>query len=104
MSDKYCCAEFEEQTKETHYGDGGFHKYSGEDTWSIWGCCGGGCSVLGDTRFCPFCEASIVGFLAPPWGGSPRRCGSIGQSDGQGANLEQIRRGLTYAMSVGLPL
>ena len=26
-----------------------------DGTWSVNGCCGGGCFVLNDIRFCPFC-------------------------------------------------
>jgi len=27
-------------------------------TWSVNGCCGGGCYVLTDVKFCPFCGAA----------------------------------------------
>ena len=30
-----------------------------DGTWSINGCCGGGCYVITEVRFCPFCGASV---------------------------------------------
>jgi len=28
---------------------------SEDGTWDVYGCCGGGCYVLTELRFCPFC-------------------------------------------------
>lgn len=31
-----------------------------DGTWSIMGCCGGGCAVVTDVRFCPYCGSKVV--------------------------------------------
>ena len=51
-----CCEEFARQTGERHVG------FEWADGWQVNGCCGGGCYVLQDIKFCPFCGAA----LAPP--------------------------------------
>ena len=30
-----------------------------DGSWSVNGCCGGGCYVLTDMKFCPFCGARL---------------------------------------------
>lgn len=30
-----------------------------DGTWNVNGCCGGGCYVLDDIKFCPFCGAKL---------------------------------------------
>ena len=51
---KYCCDKFEKHTG-TH--NVGFEKPDGK--WHLNGCCGGGCYVLEDIKFCPFCGKDI---------------------------------------------
>ena len=59
----YCCKEFEDHTG-TH--NVGFEKpdsphtksYNGK--WHVNGCCGGGCYVLEDIKFCPFCGKDLA--------------------------------------------
>jgi rRNA maturation endonuclease Nob1 len=34
-----------------------FHEGEG---WSIYGCCGGGCYVITEIRFCPFCGKNLM--------------------------------------------
>jgi len=34
---------------------------SDDGTWAVNGCCGGGCYVLIDVRFCPFCGSAVPG-------------------------------------------
>ncbi len=29
------------------------------EAWNVNGCCGGGCYVLQDIKFCPFCGAAV---------------------------------------------
>jgi hypothetical protein len=28
-------------------------------SWSVHGCCGGGCTVIDDMKFCPFCGTKL---------------------------------------------
>jgi hypothetical protein len=37
------------------------------ETWNVYGCCGGGCYVITQMRFCPFCGTGLEGCaeLAP---------------------------------------
>ena len=37
-----------------------------DGTWSVNGCCGGGCYVLTGVRFCPFCGASVQNITRRP--------------------------------------
>jgi len=66
----YCCKEFQEMVE--NYcdpvgsgllypippPDGQFEK-DDNDTWNIYGCCGGGCYVVTGMKFCPFCGARL---------------------------------------------
>jgi len=36
-----------------------FHR-DDDGSWNVNGCCGGGCYVVTDMRFCPFCGASLT--------------------------------------------
>lgn len=61
----YCCEAFAKQAKELQAPAGGgiyppewrplaqFEQNNG--TWHINGCCGGGCYVVTNMRFCPYC-------------------------------------------------
>lgn len=67
----YCCKEFAEQAGELQAPVGGGGLYPDEmrplaqfepdddGTWSINGCCGGGCFVVTNMRFCPYCGAKL---------------------------------------------
>lgn len=74
----YCCAAFAEQAmKLQEMAGGGFaypsamHPHSQfepdteTDTWNINGCCGGGCFVVTDMRFCPYCGARLINPICP---------------------------------------
>ena len=51
---KHCCEAFEAHTG-TH--NKGFEFFDG---WHLNGCCGGGCYVLADIRYCPFCGTHLL--------------------------------------------
>jgi hypothetical protein len=53
---KYCCEQFAEQTGHQNVG---FEFYHNDQTWSINGCCGGGCWVVTGMQFCPYCGAKL---------------------------------------------
>ena len=70
---KFCCEKFKKECGEVKArAGGGFmypygmrpnaqiepHAVDGE-TWNVKGCCGGGCNVLWDVRFCPFCGEKL---------------------------------------------
>jgi hypothetical protein len=55
---EYCCEEFSELANKDEYEDGAFVRMS-KGQWSINGCCGGGCFVVKDIRFCPFCGSDL---------------------------------------------
>jgi len=50
----YCCNKFEVQTKMC-VGKIEFLLQG----WNVEGCCGGGCYVLSDIKFCPFCGTKL---------------------------------------------
>jgi hypothetical protein len=67
-----CCKDFAEQAGKYQAPAGGGFLYGYEmmpsaqfekgesGTWNINGCCGGGCYVVTDMRFCPYCGAGLV--------------------------------------------
>jgi hypothetical protein len=50
---KICCDKFSEKYGKYNVG---FEFYEG---WHVNGCCGGGCYVLSDILFCPFCGSRL---------------------------------------------
>lgn len=58
---KYCCDKFEANTG-TH--NVGFEKPNSprehNGLWHVNGCCGGGCYVLQNIKFCPFCGTNLA--------------------------------------------
>lgn len=68
----YCCDRFKKESGEVKaMAGGGFLYPSGmksnpqfepdeNGTWNINGCCGGGCYVVTDVKFCPFCGVSLI--------------------------------------------
>ena len=69
----YCCERFKKEAGEVKAMAGGDFLYPDSshpkgqiepdedgETWNVNGCCGGGCYVLTDIRFCPFCGNNIV--------------------------------------------
>lgn len=66
---KVCCAKFAEQSNSVQalVGGGGLYPPGMQPTgqieyyegWNVNGCCGGGCYVLGDIEYCPFCGAKL---------------------------------------------
>jgi hypothetical protein len=69
---KFCCDKFAEEAGALKAPAGGGWMYppevrpsaqfecSEEDgTWNINGCCGGGCYVVSDMKFCPFCGTKL---------------------------------------------
>lgn len=72
MAHKFCCDEFAKETREVGAFAGGGWAYAGlterptgqiEQTsdggWHVNGCCGGGCYVLSDIKFCPYCGSGL---------------------------------------------
>ncbi len=51
----YCCNDF---IGYTHEKSAGF-EYDSNGTWNVYGCCHGGCYVITDVKYCPFCGAYI---------------------------------------------
>ena len=66
---KFCCKKFEEEA-------GGHQAFAGgglgypdppdaqfekdeDGTWNVNGCCGGGCFVITEMKFCPFCGTKV---------------------------------------------
>ncbi len=68
----YCCEDFAKQAMKLGGMAGGGLMYpagmqpnsqfepQGDGTWAINGCCGGGCYVVNDMRFCPYCGAKLA--------------------------------------------
>jgi hypothetical protein len=69
---KHCCDAFAEQAGRIQAMAGGGFMYPPEmtpsaqfepdddgETWNINGCCGGGCYVVTDMRFCPYCGTKL---------------------------------------------
>lgn len=69
---KHCCEKFAEEAGRVQAMAGGGFMYppgmhpnaqfepdDDGETWNINGCCGGGCFVVTEMRFCPFCGAKL---------------------------------------------
>jgi hypothetical protein len=68
---KFCCDEFAKQAGELQVPVGGGFLYPpgcmpdaqfepmDDGTWAINGCCGGGCFVVSDMKFCPYCGQPV---------------------------------------------
>jgi len=56
MEKEYCCDRFNEIIRDS----GGFEMYEKDKEVHVGGCCGGGCFVLSDLKYCPFCGKEIV--------------------------------------------
>jgi hypothetical protein len=50
-----CCQRFSENTGSHNVGIEAY-----DDRWYVNGCCGGGCFVLSDINYCPFCGAPLA--------------------------------------------
>jgi len=72
MSGKICCAAFAESAGNYQAPVGGGlywpevmplaqFEIDDDGSWNINGCCGGGCYVVTNMRFCPYCGAAIAG-------------------------------------------
>ena len=70
---KHCCNKFAKQAGELQPPVGGGHLYPSimtpnaqfepdieNKTWNINGCCGGGCFVVTEMSFCPFCGLKLA--------------------------------------------
>lgn len=70
---EYCCEAFREQASKAQAAVGGGKLYPPEiapvaqfepsekgDGWNIYGCCGGGCYVVTEMKFCPYCGSSLA--------------------------------------------
>ncbi len=67
---KFCCEQFAEEVDAYKDPVGGGYLYppdmrpSGQivytEGWHVNGCCGGGCYVLSDIKFCPFCGTKLT--------------------------------------------
>lgn len=55
MSKDYCCKEFDENIRDT----GGFEISEADEEVNVGGCCGGGCYVLCNLKYCPYCGKEI---------------------------------------------
>lgn len=50
---KYCCKRFKINVEREHL------EMDDDKDWNINGCCGGGCYILSDIEFCPFCGFAL---------------------------------------------
>lgn len=57
---KYCCEKFAQEAGKLQKPIAQFERQE-DGTWAINGCCGGGCYVVQEMRFCPFCGSSLTG-------------------------------------------
>jgi hypothetical protein len=67
----FCCEALAKEVRENSgfVGGGGLYPASiqptgqieqdDDGTWNVNGCCGGGCFVLTNVRFCPFCGTKL---------------------------------------------
>lgn len=72
MSIKFCCDKFAHEAGHLRPPAGAGMMYPPEvrpiaqferdedGTWNINGCCGGGCYVVTEVKFCPFCGAGLT--------------------------------------------
>lgn len=63
--DNYCCEKFAEEAQDHAPSDmaPGVPQFVCSDgNWHIHGCCGGGCYVVTDMKFCPFCGTKLKAF------------------------------------------
>lgn len=51
----YCCEKFKEQVEKRQ-----IDLFLSEGKCHVYGCCGGGCYVLTNIIFCPFCGKKII--------------------------------------------
>ena len=77
---KFCCDKFKEMATTLEAPAGGGFMYPPEmrpsaqfeqsdEMWNINGCCGGGCYVVTDMKYCPFCGT----ILSPPFTPAPHK-------------------------------
>ena len=69
---KFCCEAFAKEAGHLQAPVGGGFLYPSiarpnaqfeqddDGTWNINGCCGGGCYVVTEMRFCPFCGSHVA--------------------------------------------
>jgi hypothetical protein len=59
---EWCCETFANYTRQSEgLGAGGAALHQADDgSWNVNGCCGGGCYMVIDLRFCPWCGKEIV--------------------------------------------
>ena len=55
MSKEHCCKEFDENIRNS----GGFEVDGRGKEVNVGGCCGGGCYVLIELKYCPYCGKEI---------------------------------------------
>ena len=72
LNPNYCCAAFAKQAGgyQAPVGGGGLYpsgympeaqfEQAENGTWNINGCCGGGCYVVSDMKFCPYCGGKLA--------------------------------------------
>lgn len=59
---KYCCEQFESKANRESR-DYLFEPYNG--AWVINGCCGGGCFVVSNMKYCPYCGVELKELSTP---------------------------------------
>jgi hypothetical protein len=75
VSTTYCCDKFARDAENLQASAGGgvnsgerprgqFERQE-DDTWAINGCCGGGCYVVTEMVFCPYCGTSLIETIDP---------------------------------------
>jgi hypothetical protein len=72
----FCCEALAKQVEDhkPFVGGGGLYpaavhpsgqiEHSSDGSWNVNGCCGGGCFVLHDMKFCPFCGTPLPGKIS----------------------------------------
>lgn len=57
---EFCCEKFAEQAKpQIPTSAGHIPQFVCDDGWHINGCCGGGCYVVTEMKFCPYCGTKL---------------------------------------------